>query len=188
MSADAQAGHALFYRFGSTGASCTGCHNNGKGANGAKNTYTDHRYHHLPLPFNRKLGVPRGAVTGLSSHITDETVRDGEFKTPTLLNVALGEGQKTYMHNGYFKTLKQVVHFYNTATAKPACPNSSATIDEIWIKDSNSGDDVDDGHVNCWPVDEFHGTPVPGIVGNIGLSPKQEDQLVEYLRTLSDGF
>jgi cytochrome c peroxidase len=188
LSADAKAGHTLFYRFGPGGAACAGCHNNGKGANGAQNTYADHRYHHLPLPFNNKLGVSRGEVTGLSSHITDGTVAHGEFKTPTLLNVALGEGQKTYMHNGYFKTLKQVVHFYNTATAKPACANSSATIDEIWIKDSNAGDAVNDGHVDCWPVDEFVGTPVPGIVGNLGLTSKQEDQLVEYLRALSDGF
>jgi cytochrome c peroxidase len=191
LSPAAKAGHRLFYRFGPGGAACTACHNNGLGANGAKNTYADHKYHHLPLPYNRKLSVAKGTVTGLLSHVTDGNVEPGEFKAPTLLNSALGEGQKTYMHNGYFKTLKQVVHFYNTATAKPACGSehpADPTIDEIWIKDSNPNDGVDNGHVDCWPKDEFEGTPVPGIVGNLGLSSEQEDQLVEYMKALSDGF
>jgi cytochrome c peroxidase len=28
---------------------------------------------------------------------------------------------KAYMHNGYFKSLKEVVHFYNTRDALPRC-------------------------------------------------------------------
>jgi cytochrome c peroxidase len=30
---------------------------------------------------------------------------------------------KAYGHNGYFKSLKGIVHFYNTRDAKPACAN-----------------------------------------------------------------
>ena len=28
---------------------------------------------------------------------------------------------KAYMHNGYFKSLKEVVHFYNTRDVLPRC-------------------------------------------------------------------
>jgi len=28
---------------------------------------------------------------------------------------------KAYMHNGYFKSLKEVVHFYNTRDVLPEC-------------------------------------------------------------------
>jgi cytochrome c peroxidase len=28
---------------------------------------------------------------------------------------------KAYMHNGYFKSLKEVVHFYNTRDVLPKC-------------------------------------------------------------------
>ena len=41
-------------------------------------------------------------------------------------NVGKGPGRgfpKAYMHNGYFKTLKGVVNFYNTRDVKPACPD-----------------------------------------------------------------
>jgi cytochrome c peroxidase len=42
---------------------------------------------------------------------------DGRFRVATLRNVdkrAQPDFVKAYMHNGYFKSLKEVVHFYNT--------------------------------------------------------------------------
>ena len=47
----------------------------------------------------------------------DPLAIDGTFKTPTLRNVDLRpypNFTKCYMHNGVFKSLQQVVHFYNT--------------------------------------------------------------------------
>ena len=41
----------------------------------------------------------------------------GKHKVPTLRNVDKRPGKgfpKAYVHNGVFKTLKEVVHFYNT--------------------------------------------------------------------------
>jgi hypothetical protein len=46
-------------------------------------------------------------------------------KVPTLRNVdrrADGTFVKAYMHNGYFKSLSGLVHFYNTRDAKAVCP------------------------------------------------------------------
>ena len=41
---------------------------------------------------------------------------EGLFKTPTLRNVRKNQLgiTKAYMHNGYFKNLADVVHYYNT--------------------------------------------------------------------------
>lgn len=41
---------------------------------------------------------------------------DGKFKVPTLRNIAL---TAPYMHNGYFKTLRGVVAFYNDRDVRP---------------------------------------------------------------------
>lgn len=47
---------------------------------------------------------------GLGS-ILGKKFQDGKFKVPTLRNIAL---TAPYMHNGVFKTLKEVIEFYNT--------------------------------------------------------------------------
>jgi cytochrome c peroxidase len=51
---------------------------------------------------------------------------DGRFQTPTLRNVDKRPRRdfvKAYMHNGYFKSLREVVHFYNTRDVLPRCSN-----------------------------------------------------------------
>jgi len=44
---------------------------------------------------------------------------------------------KAYMHNGYFKSLKKAVHFYNTRDVLPSC---------------NEGDPRE--KVGCWPPED----------------------------------
>lgn len=47
---------------------------------------------------------------------------DGKFRVPTLRNVdkrPRPDFVKAYMHNGYLKSLKEVVHFYNTRMSWP---------------------------------------------------------------------
>src|SRR5262249_3015785 len=49
---------------------------------------------------------------------------DGKFQTTTLRNVdkrPRPEFVKAYMHNGYLKSLKEVVHFYNTRDSLAVC-------------------------------------------------------------------
>ena len=48
--------------------------------------------------------------TGLDATITDSGAGRGQFKTPSLRNVAV---RATYMHDGRFATLREVVQFYN---------------------------------------------------------------------------
>jgi cytochrome c peroxidase len=75
------------------------------------------------------------------------------------------------MHNGYLKSLKEVVHFYNTRDSLPTC---------------NAGDPGE--KVICWPKPEYPQTMNRKQLGNLGLSDKQEDQIVSFLKTLTDGF
>ncbi|MCU1338586.1 MAG: putative methylamine utilization protein MauG [Bryobacterales bacterium] len=98
----------------------------------------------------------------------------GKYKTPTLRDVdkrPRPEFVKAYMHNGYLKSLKEVVHFYNTRDALPTC------------KPGDRGEKV-----TCWPAPENPETINRKQLGDLKLSDKQEDQLVAFLKTLTDGY
>lgn len=85
----------------------------------------------------------------------------GKHKVPTLRNVAKGPAAgfiNAYMHNGVFKTLKEVVHFYNTR-------------------------DVED-----WPAAEVTDNVNTDELGNLGLTEDEEDAIVAFMETLSDGY
>ena len=98
---------------------------------------------------------------------------DGKFRVPTLRNVdkrPYPTFVKAYMHHGYLKSLKEVVHFYNTRDALPSCPQGSP------------GEKV-----TCWPPSEIEANK-DTTVGNLRLTEKQENQIVEFMKTLTDGF
>jgi len=98
----------------------------------------------------------------------------GKYKTPTLRDVdqrPRANFVKAYMHNGYLKSLKEVVHFYNTRDALPVC------------KPEDPGEKV-----TCWPAPENPDTMNRKQLGNLKLSDKQEDLLVAFLKTLTDGY
>jgi cytochrome c peroxidase len=99
---------------------------------------------------------------------------DGKFKTPTLRNVDMRPSPnfvKAYMHNGYLKSLKEVVHFYNTRDALPVC------------KPNDPGEKV-----SCWPPPESSQNENKKQLGNLHLSGLQENQIVAFLKTLTDGY
>ena len=82
---------------------------------------------------------------------------------------------KAFMHNGYLKSLKEVVHFYNTRDVyafnveSGHCPKG--TIEKV----------------TCWPEPEVPETK-DMTVGKLGLTSTEEDQVVAFLKTLTDGF
>lgn len=112
---------------------------------------------------------------------------DGQVQTSTARNVAMTPPQcptteapgpyfqKEFFHNGYIKSLKQLVHFYNTRdvyrypVTSGHCP--SGTIEKV----------------NCWPKPEVPNN-IDMTIGNLGLTDKEEDQLVAFMKTLTDGF
>ena len=98
---------------------------------------------------------------------------DGKFQVSTLRNADMRprpDFVKAYMHNGYFKSLKEVVHFYNTRDTLAHCQQGSP------------GEKV-----TCWPAAEV-AQNVDTTIGNLGLTDEQEDQIVAFLKTLTDGY
>ena len=103
----------------------------------------------------------------------------GKHKVPTLRNVAKGFNDKgttkAYSHNGYFKSLKSIVHFYNTRDVKDECP------DEFTLE-------ADALKMNCWPAAEVSANVNTEELGNLGLTDEEEDAIVAFMIALSDGY
>ncbi len=98
---------------------------------------------------------------------------DGRFRIPTLRNVDMRPYPtfvKAYGHNGYFKSLKEIVHFYNTRDRLRRCAVGSP------------GEKV-----TCWPAPEVSAN-VDTSCCDLGLSDAQENDLVAFLKTLTDGY
>ena len=98
---------------------------------------------------------------------------DGKMQVQTLRNVDMRPCPtfvKAYMHNGYLKSLKEVVHFYNTRDALPRC------------KQGDPGEKV-----SCWAPPEV-GENLSKQLGDLGLADKEEDQIIAFLKTLTDGY
>jgi cytochrome c peroxidase len=100
----------------------------------------------------------------------------GKHKVPTVRNVALGLPAitKAFGHNGYFKSLEGIVHFYNPRDVKPVC--SSNHTEALAISQ------------NCWPPPEVPENVNTAELGNLGLSAEEEAAIVAFLKTLSDGY
>jgi len=102
----------------------------------------------------------------------------GKQKVPTLRNVDKRPEPgfvKAYSHNGYFKSLKGIVHFYNTRDVKPRCANDFTTEAEAMSQ-------------GCWPAPEVSDNVNTLDMGNLGLSDAEEDAIVTFMKTLSDGW
>jgi cytochrome c peroxidase len=114
---------------------------------------------------------------------------DGQFQVSTARNAGMAPPQcptteapgpyfqKEFFHNGYIKSLKQLVHFYNTrdvvafdfGTTSGHCP--AGTVERV----------------NCWPLPEVS-NGLDMTTGMLGLTDQEENQIVAFLQTLTDGF
>lgn len=179
-----QKGYALFQGKGK----CKLCHLSGKDA-----LFTDFTFDNLGIPKNPENPFyyadpaynPDGydwIDHGLGGFLASrpeyaEYAEDnmGMHKVPTLRNVGLGLETglvKAYGHNGYFKSLEEIVHFYNTRDVLAHCEE---------ISDPMPGE-------NCWPEPEVSANVNTAELGNLGLTPDEEAAIVAFLKTLSDGY
>jgi cytochrome c peroxidase len=167
-------GHDLFYSF--QGARCFACHQSGNDNGvGEFERYTNDFYFNIGVPRNHEIPNDPAPDVGLFA-TTSQSIHLGEHKVPTLRNVdkrPYPSFVKAYTHNGWFKSLEQLVHFYNTATVKATCSNEYITAAEAIAQD-------------CWPAPEFSENFAAFGVGDLGLSTDEEAAVVSYLKTLSD--
>jgi cytochrome c peroxidase len=178
LSKEEQRGYALFRGKGM----CARCHP----ANGQQPLFTDFTFDNLGLPKNPDNPVydydPSFVDWGLGGFLGDEAER-GKVKVPTLRNVGLGSCEaepenpncivKAFGHNGYFKSLEGIVHFYNTRDVKPTCPGDYTEAEAL--------------AAGCWPEPEVAMNVNEDELGNLGLSPDEEAAIVAFLQALSDG-
>ncbi len=174
-----QLGYALFRGKGQ----CHRCHT----GNGQNALFTDYTFDNLGLPQNPKnpAGVaPAFIDPGLGGFLKNAGYSEdvysaewGKHKVPTLRNVGLGLDAgltKAYGHNGYFKSIEGIVHFYNTRDVKPVCPGPYTEAEAL--------------AADCWPAPEVAANVNAAELGNLGLTPEEEAAIVAFLKTLSDGF
>src|SRR5438132_1512285 len=154
-------------------ANCFACHPSIAAEGQPGPMFTDFTYDNIGIPKNWNvpfLKLPldlNSAGTNFVDYGLANTVAQfdaanvpaeaGKFRVPTLRNLAL---TAPYGHNGYFKTLKNIVHFYNTR-------------------------DVPDAG---WPKAEVPETVNHDELGDLGMTDREEDDLVAFLLTLSDGY
>jgi cytochrome c peroxidase len=148
--------------------------------------FTDYTYDNLgvpPNPLNPVYDVNPGFIDkGIGPVVNDESLR-GAVKVPTLRNVALAPGGaiKSYMHNGVFKSLEQVVHFYNTRDVLRPCEPGEVAPNQAGL--ARMGFEPE-----CWPAPEVADNVNEDELGDLGLTPKEEKAIVAFMKTLSDGW
>ncbi|MEE9462973.1 MAG: cytochrome c peroxidase [Bacteroidales bacterium] len=148
-----------------TKGNCAACHPSTPSPDGTPPLFTDYTYDNLGAPRN-----PENPFYTLSHDLNPDgfdyidlglaiTVNDpaenGKFRVPTLRNAAL---TPPYLHNGVFKTLYQVVAFYNTRDVGP------------------------------WPLPEVDENVNDEELGDLGLSNQEIEDIVAFLMTLNDGW
>jgi cytochrome c peroxidase len=161
---------------------CASCHSSTPPAGQTRALFTNFGYFALGVPRNSSsatadpLFMDMGLCGPVRTDLSNRTDLCGQFKVPTLRNVAL---TAPYFHNGAVATLQDAVSFYATRDIDPA----------RWYP-------VVDG-----AVDKFNDLPV-AYRGNVnqqppfGLQPGQAPRLsaqdvqdlTAFLRTLTDGF
>ena len=123
----------------------------------------------------------------------------GLFKAPSMRGVDKRPSPdfvKAYMHNGVFKSLEDVVHFYNKRNIAVDANGKEVAFD--LRKGPPSGDtpifpppevlDNVQNVVGVTPSQATSATESNGQVGNLQLSAQQEDDLVNFIKILSDGY
>jgi len=164
-------------------ANCASCHSGeGNRKSGVNPLFTDFGYDNVGVPRNpanrfykQAPGVnPDGRQyvdIGLRAVVWRDAAR-GQFKAPTLRNVAVSG---PYMHNGYFRTLRGVVEFYNSRDARPVCPDAFTPEAQALA-------------AGCWPVAEIPETVNHDGMGDLKLTAQEVDDVVTFLGTLTDGW
>jgi len=117
-----QALHGFQLFTDANGANCVGCHS---GYN-----FTDQQFH------NNGIGIGSDRDSG-RMNITKKASDIFAFKTPSLRNVAL---TAPYMHDGRFKTLKDVLNNYNLGGTVPTVVNKDSKIHPLNLSDADMSD------------------------------------------------
>jgi len=145
-------------------AQCVLCH----ASEGTQAQFTDFSYDNLGVPVNHALRDANGKGSNFvdvglygNTAVNDPELK-GAFRVSTLRNIAV---TGPYMHNGVFKNLATVVHFYNTRDVAGAINPETG---------------------NPWEKGEVEVNKNTEELGDLKLTPEEEADLVAFLTTLTD--
>lgn len=125
--------------------------------------FANYTYHNIGIPKSTNPLIANDPIDNGLGGRPDIAANDpeglqlGKHKVVTLRNVEL---TAPYGHNGYFATLKEIVHFYNTRD----------------VAGEWDSPEVSDNVMTM------------GMIGKLGLSADEEDAIVAFMKTLTDGF
>lgn len=159
-------GKSLF--FSQQFTNCATCHQ-AKPNGHAQETFTNYEYHNIGVPTNPVLNQRLGQVVNDQGLLANPNIEDkaqvGKFKVPTLRNIAV---TAPYMHNGVFNDLATVIQFYD-----------HFLVGSIHTKNPETG--------LAWANAEQPSTVAEKeLKDGRKLKPAQVEQLVCFLRTLTD--
>ena len=118
--------------------------------------FTDFTYDNIGVPRNTSIPGNPSPDIGLGATTGDDG-DNGKHKVMSLRNIAV---TAPYAHNGFFATLEEIVHFYNTR------------------------DVVSEG----WALPEVSENVNTDELGNLGLTAAEEADVVAFLKTLTDDY
>jgi cytochrome c peroxidase len=144
---------------------CAACHPSRPGPDGSPPLFTDQTYDNLGTPKN-----PENPFYFLPPEFNPDGTAYVDLGLGKVVDDPKQNGKfrvptlrnvaltPPYMHNGVFKTLYQVVAFYSTREVAP------------------------------WPPPEVAANVNHDELGNLGLTPREMEDIVAFMRTLSDGY
>lgn len=115
--------------------------------------FTDFSYDNLGIPKSKNDLLKKNPQDLGLGGVLGDPAEYGKFKVSGLRNLTL---TAPYGHNGYFATLEQIVHFYNTRDVEK--------LEKPEVESNVNGEEL----------------------GDLGLTAEQERQLVAFLKTLTD--
>ena len=164
-------------------ANCAACHLDRPKDAGLPPLFTDHQYEALGVPRNYAIAADRNPGyydLGLCGPLRTDMQRArqfcGMFLTPTLRNVAT---RHAFFHNGTYRTLQQVLDFYNFRDTQPQRiyprrrNGTIAKFDDLPAADRANADTTDA------PFGRKAGSQPP-------LSAAEERDIIAFLQTLTD--
>jgi cytochrome c peroxidase len=166
-------------------ANCAGCHPSSPTRDGLPPLFTDHQYEALGAPRNAALAnnsdpgyFDLGVCGPQRTDIAEQTQYCGMFLTPTLRNTAT---RHAFFHNGVFRSLEQVLDFYNFRDTNPekiyprAPDGAVRKYDDLPAK-YHANVDVSDPPFDRHPGD----TPA--------MTARDEADIIAFMKTLTDGY
>ena len=166
-------------------ANCGGCHLDTPTADGMPPLFTDHQFEALGVLRNPALAANAdpayfdlGICGPYRTDMSDQRQYCAMFGTPTLRNVAT---RQVFMHNGVYRTLEQVLDFYDFRDVAPdkiyqrAADGTVLKYDDIPLKYRANVDVAD-------PPFDRHPGDKPA------MTAQDEADIIAFLKTLIDGY